>query len=167
MANKKSDNGDNAIPVSVALRPSQLQKIERLVHGSRSDFIRNAVDHALSRADDDYDERIDNSIKNFLNHHWFENALVPMTWESDENESRAGRFNPALMWNKTEERMMAHVPRGVPIESVFPEDILDWLNLYMRNLESQWEVLDESGRVAFAKAALSGYKVLKEKYGAM
>ena len=167
MAKKKSDSEDNAIPVSVALRPSQLQKIERFRgYSSRSDYIRNAVDYALDRAGDDYEERIENSIKNFLDHHWFENALYPLTIPSNSGS----RFPSNLAWAKTEERMrevIAVAPPGASLESVFPSDILDWLNIYMRNLEGQWEALDEEGRVAFVMATRSGYKHLKEKYGAM
>ena len=164
MANKMSNPEDNAIPVSVALRPSQLQKIDRFASGSRSDFIRTAVDYALSRVGDDYEEMMQNAIKNFLDHHWFENGLESMRFV------RNSRFNDSMSWERTEEkirRVMDKAPIGAPLESVFPSDILEWLNVYMRNIESQWQVLDDDGREAFLVAALSGYRHLKEKYGAM
>jgi hypothetical protein len=160
---KKSNSDDNAIPVSVALRPSQLQKIDRFTSGSRSDFIRSAVDRELARIGYDHETQIENAIRGFLNHQWFENALVSMTWES-------ASFNSNLTWVKTEERMrnvMSTAPIGSSIESVFPSDVLEWLNVCMRSLESDWEVLGEVGRTELAKTALSRYKQLKEKYGAM
>jgi len=114
------------------------------------------------------EENIGYAIKDFLDHHWFENGLVMM--------GGGGRFNNNMSWERTEEhgeRVMERIRRvmndpitNITLESIFPEDILEWLNEYMRNLESQWKILDIEGRIAYIEKTLSTYRQLQQKYGA-
>ncbi len=114
------------------------------------------------------EENIGFGIKDFLDHHWFENGLVMMTGGT--------YFNINMSWERTEERIhmvMERIRMGmdnptidIHFESIFPADILEWLNEYMRNLESQWKVLDIEGRIAYIENTLSTYRQLQQKYGA-
>lgn len=162
MGNQISDPRKYAIPVSVALRPDDLDRISRHAPNiSRSQFIRTAITNELAKTMDLDAESISFNSASFLNHHWFENGLYSM--------SDGGQFNSYMEWD----RIVSHIQNSVSgfsldlaINDIVPADIKDWLETYMKPLESQWRILSQEGQAAYITAALDVYRTLATKYDA-
>ena len=150
----------HTFPVSVALRAVDLERIAiHSANHSRSAFIRRAIANELARLEDSPDA-IHFDSAGFLNHHWFENGLYGMT---------NGGWNSNMTWAKTLDRMqgcLTSIVLDSPAKQHIPEDIMDWLQRYMRPIEEEFEILNKEDAGAFARLALHRYRELATKYGA-
>ena len=150
----------HTFPVSVALRAVDLERIAiHSANHSRSAFIRRAIANELARLEDSPDT-IHFDSAGFLDHHWFENGLYGMT---------NGGWNSNMTWAKTLDRMqgcLTSIVLDSPAKQHIPEDIMDWLQRYMRPIEEEFEILNKEDAGAFARLALHRYRELATKYGA-
>ena len=161
MGKEKLYSNRHTIPVSVALRAIDLERIQAAAYGvSRSAFIRTAVNNELARMEG-LDESVTFDSASFLNHHWFENGLYGMTF--------SGEWNPNMTWKRTKDRLqgcMTSIAIDLPAKNHVPDDIMEWLDHFMRHIEREFQLLDDAGRKAYAKVAIARYRDLAKKYDA-
>ena len=160
MGKERALSDRHTIPVSVALRPFDLSRISYHTRDiSRSAFIRRAIANELAMLEGS-DKLIHFDAAGFLDHHWFENGLYGMT---------NGGWNSNMTWAKTLDRMqgcLTSIVLDSPAKQHIPEDIMDWLQRYMRPIEEEFEILNKEDAGAFARLALHRYRELATKYGA-